>query len=181
MTIIFVLSIVVLILIFVLFSRDQGAKTVEKTLANLATTNQELQKSQQKEAIKPLADRLKDASVDPNNVWMMADGCKEPYCLFIKIATDGKEPAVATTRGLARWKGRYEDYKDKGGAACDAFILEDNTVHAIDMSLLASLEQKLLKQSTNQDPTQVSVYVRENDKPEDPCHNPAVVMNVHFE
>lgn len=185
-TVIFTLSVFVLVLIFILFTRDQGNKQVEETLTDLVQTNQELQKEKKQEFSKPLEERLKEAGIESESLWVKEKDCDEPYCLFSKL-TSGRsasddEKDFVDTRGIVRWKGFYEDYQDKGGADCDAFILEeDHSVHSIDMSLLAGIEQTLLKQSTNDEPTQLTVFFRENENPADPCNRPAIVLNVHFE
>ncbi len=180
-SVIFILSVVVLILMFVLFTRDQSAKTVESTLTNLAQTNAELQKAQQAEKTKSVADRLKEAGVDPETVWTLGE-CKEPYCQFTKLSS--KEGSATAIRSIERWEGRHDTYDD-GKVSCDMFVLGDKTSLPINLELLAKVEQNLLKASTNQETVEVTVY-RSEDKERDlktgnPCESPAYVLNVHFE
>jgi hypothetical protein len=176
-SVIFILSIVVLILIFVLFTRDQSAKTVESTLTNLAQTNAELQKAQQAEKTKTVADRLKDAGIDPKTVWQLGE-CKEPYCQFTQLAT--KDGEVSAVRGIERWSGYYEAYKDEKGE-CEAFVFGEEKRRGINMELLASLEKKLVKGSRKDDPIELTVFTHENKLVEHPCDEPSYVLNVHFE
>lgn len=176
-TIIFILSIVVLILMFVLFTRDQNSKAVESTLTNLAQTNVELQKAQQAEKAKSVADRLKDAGIDPEKLWTIGD-CKEPYCQFTRLST--KDGEVVPVRGIERWSGYYEKYKDEK-TECDAFVFGDDTRRGINMELLASLEKKLVTGSTKNDPIELTVFTHENALVQNPCDAPPFVLNVHFE
>jgi hypothetical protein len=176
-SVIFILSIVVLILIFVLFTRDQNAETVESTLTNLAQTNTELQKAQQAEKTKTTADRLKDAGIDPKNVWQLGE-CKEPYCQFTQLST--KEGETVAVRAIERWSGYYENYKDEKGE-CDVFVFGDEMRRGINMELLASLEKKLVKSSGKNDPIELTVFTHENKLVEHPCDEPPFVLNAHFE
>ncbi len=177
-TIIFILSIVVLILMFVLFTRDQSSKMVESTLTDLAQSNTQLQKSQQAENAKPLADRLKDGGIDPENLWSLGE-CEEPYCQFTQVSTsEGK--AVVSVRAIQRWSGYYESFKDEKGE-CDAFVFSDDQRRGINMKLLANLEKKLVKGSSKDDPIDLTVFTHEDALVEHPCDEPPYVLNVHFE
>lgn len=177
-TIIFILSIVVLILMFVLFTRDQSSKAVESTLTNLAQTNTELQKAQQAESVKSLADRLKEGGIDPGNLWSLGE-CKEPYCQFTQVSTtEGKR--VVSVRAIERWNGHYENYKDEK-AECDTFVFSDEMRRGINMELLASLEKKLVKGSSKDDPIELTVFTHDDKLVEHPCDEAPYVLNVHFE
>lgn len=161
---------------FVLFTRDQSAKTVESTLTNLAQSNAELQKAQQAEKTKSVADRLKEAGVDADKVWVLED-CKEPYCQFTRLSTkEGEAGSIAITR----WKGSYERYKDEQGE-CDAFALTNEIRRGINMDLLASVEKKLVTSSSKDNPIELTVFIHEDGDRHHPCDETPYVLNVHFE
>lgn len=182
-TIIFILSIVVLVLIFVLFTRDQGTKAVENTLSDLAKTNAELLQEQKTEKQKSIDKRLEEAGFDPNNLWQLTPCENMPYCTFLKTGTgEGDSSAI---HAVERWSGYHETYDD-GETTCDQFVLNDGFGLPINLEMLASVEQNILKDSTPKDPIEITVY-RSEDRKRDPkssqdlCAMPAYVLNVHLE
>lgn len=178
-TIVFILSIVVLVLLFVLLTRDQGTKTIEDKLNDLVQSNVSLQETQNKESQKPLVDRLKEFGFDPNNLWQMSPCGDGPYCTFTEVRADDKVKTVSI-RGLERWHGYYESFKDEKGS-CDAFVFTDGTKQGIKLNVLSSLEQKLLKESDEKDQVELSVFVHNDAIAEHTCDFPAHVLNVHFD
>lgn len=177
-TVIFILSVVVLILLFILFTRDQGAKVVETAISNLVETNTELQKEQQTEKQKSLADRLSAAEIDPTNMWEMKPCDQEPYCMFSQLNT-GSDTTVAI-RGLQRWDGYYESYKDETGN-CDALVFVNDIRRGVNLEVLSKLEQKLLKESSKDEPVGLTVFVHDDKAIEHPCDQAPYALNVHFE
>lgn len=177
-TVIFILSVVVLILMFILFTRDQGAKVVETAISNLVETNTELQKAQQAEKQKSLADRLQAAEIDPTNVWEMKPCDQGPYCMFSQLSTSSDTPVA--TRGLQRWDGYYEFYKDETGS-CDAFVFVNEIRRGVNLEVLSKLEQKLLKESSKDEPVGLTVFVHDDKPIEHPCDQAPYALNVHFE
>ncbi len=179
--VVFILSAVVLILIFVLFTRAQGTKAVEQTLSGLAKSNAELQQEQKIEKQKPINERLKEAGLDPNSLWQMNPCESIPYCTFEKTElADEKSAAILS---IERWSGYHEKFKDEQ-TSCDRFVLEDGTSQPITMELLATIEQNLLKNSSAKEPTAITVYRYEDHKRDEkkgnPCEMPSFVLNVHL-
>lgn len=184
-SVIFILSMIALILLFVLFMRDQNAKVVDDALKQLAQTNVQLQQEQTSQDSKTFADKVKDLYLDPNNLWSMQPCEKEPYCSFVRQTGGEKESSISVS--LNRWDGFYVSYDD-GEASCDQFDLGNGQVMPINMELLASVEQNLLKDSSEKEPVGVTVYrsySEEHPLPMDqsasPCLSPSYVLNVHFE
>ncbi len=175
---IIVLGFLVFILLFVLISGNQSAKTTQTSLVDLQKTNAQLQKAQAEQSAVSLGDRLKAVGVDAGNLWSLGD-CKVPYCAFTKVSVQ-KEEGVASVRSIERWTGFYEAQKGDAGS-CDAFVFADGTKRGVDMKLLATIEQKLLKDSTKEKPIQLSVFRNEDAPIQHPCDEPATVLNVHFE
>lgn len=184
-SIIFILCSIVLVLMFVLFMRDQGAKEVESTLTDLATTNAELQQVQKIEEQKPISDRLTELGFDADNLWTKEPCENEPYCVFTKYTKGEKNLAVF--QALERWDGFYSTYEDEN-VACDMFVTSSgNDSLPIRLDLLAKVEQNLLEASTESDPVGVTVYRTTTEEsphtypPTQECENPAYILNVHFE
>lgn len=177
-TIIFILSIVVLILIFVLFTRDQGNKAVEKTLTDLAQTNQQLQKEQRGEKEKSIRDRLTEAGFDPGRMWIVEESCEFPYCLFTTFMNG--EGDAQNVVGLERWSGYFGKYKDET-SSCDAFVVDDARALPIRTDHLADVERNLLKASQKNDPIEITVFrVVPDESGIPPCDRASYVMNVHL-
>lgn len=178
-TIIFILSIVVLILIFVLFTRDQGNQAVEKTLTDLAQTNQELQQAQRSERDRSILDRLEEAGFDPGRMWTVEESCEFPYCLFTTFMNDNGD--AQNVVGLERWKGYFGRYEDET-SKCDALVVDDARVLPIDVEFLAGVEKNLLKASEKNDPVEITVFrVAPDESGVPPCDRASYVMNVHLE
>ena len=178
-SVIFILSVALLIVLFVLFTRNQNTQNVKETLSTLAESNAELRDQQTVEKNKPVAEKLKESGLDPERVWKMEMCENTPYCTFTQV--DG-----SASFSIERWDG-YFLAKSKEEGDCDKFVMEGAETLPIDMSLLASVEQNLLKASTQKDPVGVSVIFAWDgpspleDETVDVCKSPARVLNVHFE
>ena len=185
-SVIFILSILVLILMFILFTRDQGNKAVEKTLVDLATSNQELQEShqelqesQKQEKEKSLRERMEEAGIDPDRLWTIGDTCEIPYCLFTSLGLDGADAARVV--GLERWSGYFGRYEDVE-RTCDAFIADETRAFPIRLDHLAKIEQDILTASAKTDPIDITVFrVAPEASGVPPCDRAAFVMNVHLD
>ncbi len=184
-SVIFILSSIALILIFVLLMRDQNSESVEDALKQLAQTNVQLQQAQTSQDSKTFEEKISDLYLDPKNLWEKQPCEKEPYCSFIRQTGGEKESSLFVS--LNRWDGFYTSYDD-GEVSCDQFDLGNGNVMPINMELLASVEQKLLMDSTEKEPIGLTVYQSYSeehplpiDQSTSPCLSPAYVLNVHFE
>lgn len=179
-TVIFILSILVLMLIFVLFTRDQGNKQVAQTITSLATTNQELKKVQKTEKAKSLSDRLEEVGIDAGALWMLGD-CEVPYCRFTSVVVDGdKEEELQSVLAIERWDGYFEKYVDRD-SECGAFVFNNGQVRGINMETLASVEKNLITTSDKDNPIGLTVFIHDDQKFFNVCENNPIVLNVHFE
>ena len=180
-SIIYILSLVIVVLIVVIFVRDQSNSDIDKVVSNIKQKNSELETALADEKITPIAQRLGTAGIDTLNLWKFEnEGCKIPYCLATRIGVEGVEDFVEQTRGLSRWKGYVTKLEEADTASCEAFAIDGGVDFPINTDLLADVEKKLLKAGTEKNQVEITVYsIITGDEPIS-CDTPAYVLNVHL-
>ena len=192
-SIIYILSLVIVVLIVVIFVRDQSNSDIDKVVSNIKQKNSELETALADEKITPIAQRLGTAGIDTLNLWKFEnEGCKIPYCLATRIGVEGVEDFVEQTRGLSRWKGYVTELKEvavipseaEGSQTekitCEAFAIEGGANFPISTDLLADVEKKLLRTANEKKQIEITVYsIISGDEPIS-CDTPAYVLNVHL-
>ncbi len=192
-TLVFILSAVIIVLLFIILASSQGDKEIDKTISDLKQKNDELENAREDAEKTSLAQRLGTAGIETLNLWKFEiENCEIPYCLATRIGVEGVEDFVEQTRGLSRWKGYVtkleegpEDPDGQEGSqtkttTCEAFSIDGGADFPINMDLLADVEKKLLKAGTEKNQIEITVYSIVTGGEPISCKTPAYVLNVHL-
>lgn len=175
-----IIGAVALVLLFALFTREQTVKSLKVEKSALQKTNAELQQTLDDGKKMSLAQRLGAAGIDTLNLWKFEnEGCQEPYCRAIRVEVDGVEDFSSMIKGLQRWNGFVTPLDISEESSCEAFAVEGGAVVPVNLDLLADVEKKILRSSTEKNLIEITAYVTEYSSIS--CDTPAQVLNVHLE
>lgn len=183
-----ILGVITLILLFALFTREQTVKSLKDEKDVLKQTNYELQQTLDDGKKMSLAQRLGAAGIDTLNLWKFEnEGCQEPYCRAVRVEVEGVEDFSSMIKGLQRWNGYTTTFPvipsgaegSQVNETCEAFSVEGGAIVPINLDLLAAVEKKLLRASSEKELVEISAYVTEYSSIS--CDTPAQILNVHLE